>query len=513
MRSTECLGVHRRRLIGVLLLQALFYMPTLAAAQQTPTLTLEQAIALARQNNPDFLSQKNDVGVADWSIRAAYGDLMPGASVSTGLGYQASGEQRFGTLTGSDLGIGKSPAYYSSDYSLNLNYSVSGAALMAPARAKQNRIATVAGIDASEFVLGANVTRQYLAVLRAQDGVQLTEAELGRAEENRKLAEARVAVGDAIPLDLKQAEVEKGRAEVNVLQARNLVRTEKLRLAQQLGIEFEGDPVLSSRFTVFTLPHTREQLLEMAMRQHPQLLAARANETANEASVKMARSAYLPSLSVSAGWSGFTREASSTNSLVSQAQGRIASERESCLQMNALSERLTSPLPGFPQNCDEFVFTPDMERAVIASNDVFPFNFTGQPWNARLTVSLPIFNGFQREQQIEVARVNATDASLRLRSEELRIKTEIGTAFLNLQTSRESVALEERNRELANDQLTLARERYRVGATTFLELQDAETSKARADRAYLIALYSFHESVAALETAAGVNLRPAGEGR
>jgi outer membrane protein len=109
--------------------------------------------------------------------------------------------------------------------------------------------------------------------------------------------------------------------------------------------------------------------------------------------------------------------------------------------------------------------------------------------------------------------VAASDARYRLRAEELRLKTEIASAFLNVQTARQSVALEERNRELAAEQLLLARERYRVGVGSFLELQDAETIRARADRAYLIAVYSFHEGIAALETAAGQNLRPVGETR
>jgi outer membrane protein TolC len=42
-----------------------------------------------------------------------------------------------------------------------------------------------------------------------------------------------------------------------------------------------------------------------------------------------------------------------------------------------------------------------------------------------------------------------------------------------------------------------------VGAASYVELQEAETLKARADRAYLSALYQFHESLAALEAAVG----------
>jgi outer membrane protein TolC len=75
------------------------------------------------------------------------------------------------------------------------------------------------------------------------------------------------------------------------------------------------------------------------------------------------------------------------------------------------------------------------------------------------------------------------------------------------------VILEARNQELATEQLELARERYRVGVGTFLELQDAETTKARADRAHLAAMYNFHEALAALETAVGRNLKQVSEAR
>jgi outer membrane protein len=138
---------------------------------------------------------------------------------------------------------------------------------------------------------------------------------------------------------------------------------------------------------------------------------------------------------------------------------------------------------------------------------VFPFDFTRDPVGAQLQISLPIFQGFTRERNVEMAKAASLDAEYRARGEELRIKTEIATAYLNLKTAHQSVALETRNRELADEQLRLARERYRLGAASFLELQDAVTIKARADRAYLIAVYLFHESRAALETAVGRNLR------
>jgi outer membrane protein len=481
------------------------------SAQQVARLSLEEAIELARKNNPDFQARQNDASVADWAVREAYGNLLPGASASGSFGYQASGRPRFGIFTGSDLGIDRTPVYYSSDYFLGLNYELNGAALVAPRREKATRVATEAGIVAADYELKANVTRQYLAVLRARDGVTLTQAEHERTAENLKLAQARVAVGAAVPLEAKQAEVEQGRAEVNVLQARNLLQTERLRLMQVLGIEVNREVELTTTFGIFDLPQTQAQLQATALQAHPQLVAARAAERASDAGVRMARSAYLPSLSLSAGLSGFTRQAGSTTYLVDQARDQMLGQRDQCEFLNAVTSRLTRPMPGFPADCSVFNLSSAQEQAIIAQNDVFPFDYSRQPWSAQLSISLPIFQGFGRELQVEQAKVGAADARYRVRGEELRLKTEIASAYLNVQTARQSVALEERNRSLAVEQLELARERYRVGVASYIELQEAETIRARADRAYLIALYSFHEGIAALETAVGQNLRPAGQ--
>jgi outer membrane protein len=148
-----------------------------------------------------------------------------------------------------------------------------------------------------------------------------------------------------------------------------------------------------------------------------------------------------------------------------------------------------------------------MRQQVESSNRAFPFGYSRDPFSMSLTVSLPLFDGFGRERQLEQARIQRSDAQLRLRSEQLRIETEVATALANVQTARRSADLEARNAELAGEQLELARERFRVGATSFIELQDAETAKARADRAQLNAVYQFHDSLAALEAAVGRSLR------
>ena len=57
-------------------------------------------------------------------------------------------------------------------------------------------------------------------------------------------------------------------------------------------------------------------------------------------------------------------------------------------------------------------------------------------------------------------------------------------------------------------ELELAQERYRLGGGTFLELLEAQSSMATAERDYLNARYRFHGAIWALEAAAGQRLRP-----
>lgn len=53
--------------------------------QQVPDeLTLDDAIALAKSNNPTFLSTANDQAAANWQVREAWAQFVP--SVTTNIG-------------------------------------------------------------------------------------------------------------------------------------------------------------------------------------------------------------------------------------------------------------------------------------------------------------------------------------------------------------------------------------------------------------------------------------------
>ncbi len=501
------------RLVAVAAVASGIAVPTNGRAQEPATLTLEQAIELARRNNPDYLSQKNDEGAAEWAVRSAYGSLLPSASASFGMQYQAKGEPQLGIFSGSDLGLSGGQSYYYSDYSLGLNYQIGGSTLFQVSQEKANRTATRARTAAARSNLESQVTSQYIFVLGAKDAVDLAQTELDRADENLKLAQARVEVGDAIELEAKQAEVERGRAEVDLIKAKNDLESSKLNLVQLLGVQIDRDVTLTTQLEVFEPRWDAPDLVARAMARNPTLNANRAAEQASGASVRMARSAYFPTLNMNVGWSGYTREAGNADLLVAQAEAGAQNNFQSCGVYNQINDRLTSPIPGFPLDCSSLTLTDAQRQQIVENNNVFPFNFTRQPMTAQLRLSLPIFNGFSRESRVQEARAAADDATYRVRATELKLRTDITNALNSLKTAYTSVGLEERNATLAAEQLDLARERYRLGMTSFVDLIDAETIKARADRAYLQARYTFFESYAALENAVGEPLNRQGESR
>ncbi|MGH7481356.1 MAG: TolC family protein [Longimicrobiales bacterium] len=518
--------------IGALVVIGMGAAPALAqesvqapASAAALTLTLDEAIRLAQQNNPAWLSARNDADVAEWGVRSAYGELLPSANANLGMQYQAPGTPSLGGIfTAEELGIGRTPEYYFSSYGLELSYRLSPATIFGIGEARANRRAVSSRVNAARFTMVETVTRQYLAALRARDALRYAQEAVKRSAESWELARARVQVGAASPLDSLQAAVELGRARVEVVQAEATLETEKLRLLEQVGIAVEDSVSLASDFKVFEPTWTRASLLERALANNPELRAARASEDATTAALRVARSAYLPSLTLSADWSGFASENGDPQSLIEEALDISDSRIASCEQLNAISAGLSQPLSGFPVDCQaEFTLDQADFNRLVANNDVFPFDFNKQPLTVSLFVSLPIFQGFDREERIEMAQAAHDDARHDQRAAELRLRTAVASALESLESSHRSVEIEATNRELARLRFELAQERYRLGVagtiespgagniaatSPFIELQQAAADVAQADQSYLDSVYTFHESLVALEAAVGEQLRP-----
>jgi len=121
-----------------------------------------------------------------------------------------------------------------------------------------------------------------------------------------------------------------------------------------------------------------------------------------------------------------------------------------------------------------------------------------------LTLNVPIFQG----SRVRADKLQA-DAALQQRKAELadvegKIDAEVRTAFFNLKSSSDLVAVAQSNIDLASETLAQAEDRFKAGVADNLEVVQAQESVATANQSYISSLFAFNEAKISLAQAMGV---------
>lgn len=489
-----------RRLICTLLLVG---TAPLAQAQQAttgPVLPLDEAIRLAIRNNPQFLQTGTARQRAAAALRAANGQLLPSVRTSFGSSYREGRQQFF-----AGQAFGSTSDVLSSSADLGLDLTLSAASWMSRRQQRANLDASESDISSAEATLRSNVITQYLNVLQAQARATLQDTLLVSTQAALELASARQQVGAATTLDVRRAEVAVGQQRVAVLRERNAVEVEKLRLFQQLGVDQPVGVTLSTDFPIAEPTVQLGALLDQARSGNPALNALRSRAQATDVGVSSARSSYFPTLSLSSGVSGFSQQLRNIDGQIADARLGALQQQRSCITQDSL--RRGAGLPSILQQCAAIQFTDADAATFRDANAQFPFKMTRSPLQFSAQLSLPIFDGFTREQRIQEATASRNDARYRVREQELRLTADVTSAYRNLTTAYQTVRLQEQNSTAAREALALAQERFRVGANTFVDVTQARADYERAETDRINAIYDFHKAFAALEAAVGRPLR------
>lgn len=488
-----------------LLLFSLFAIPRAGAQGSRDTLTkseltMDEAIAIARRNNPDFLQTVNNRHTAKAALRSAYGALLPTADASLSATRQQSGQQ---IVSGAQLGA--SSDINESSYRFGFGYRLNRATLITPSLQRANRDAVEADITGAAQNLRDAVAQQYLSTLQAEARADLQDSLLVAAQAQQVLAQAREIVGSGTQLDVQRAEVTLGQQQVAVLQARNQIEIEKLKLFQLMGGGQPADVKLVTRFDVGPTRLSLAGLLESARHQNPVVLALRSRQRVADLNLKRERGEYSPTLSLSTGIGGTTFGYVNNNFLVTQAQAATDASRTNCIRTEEV--RAAVGLSNALAACNNITLTDAQVATLRRQNSRFPFDFTNAPKSLTAVLSLPLFDGFAREERVEQALVSREDAQLAVRSREIGLNAEVTTAYLTLTTAEKTVALQQQNSAKAKQELTLVQERYRVGATTYVDVMQARADYERAENDRINAVYDYHKALTALESAVGHPLR------
>lgn len=471
------------------------------AAQSAPsTLSLDDAIGIAKKNNPGYQQQLSGRTRAALVLRSAYGAFLPGADASFGTGYRQGRPEVFGGVA-----FGATSDIISSNWGLNFNARVSAATFSEVRRARASLDAADADLAAAELALRSTVVAQFLTALQSEANASLQDSLLNKVRLDLELAKARTDVGSGTSLDVKRAEVAVGQQLVALLRARNAAEVEQLRLFQQLGVARPG-PVTLVPLTTVTAPSFEiGQLLEIARKSNPTLEALQSRQSAAAMGVKSARSAYTPTVSLATQLGGYSTQYRNAEVLVAQAQSSALSSQASCYTTDSI--RRGAGLSSTAARCAAIQFTPAHAQGIRDANKTFPFEFSSSPYNLGLTVSLPLFDKFGREQRLQEAQIVRDNAGYDVRRQELQLTADVTSAWTSLQAAFRTVGLQQQNAAAAQEALTLAQARYRVGASIFVELVQARNEYERASTDRIGAIHDYHRAWAALESAVGRPLR------
>jgi outer membrane protein len=310
-------------------------------------------------------------------------------------------------------------------------------------RSKAELASAEAGELEQRFRTALETESSYYDVLVNQELTRVSEEREVRAREGLAVARARVTSGAAVQTDSLQLVLELVRAQVEGLRQRNTLRTAQLELGRRVGVAGPVDAVPADTSPAPPLPITLVDAIRIGLDQGPQYRAALANERSADASLRSQRGDYLPVVSI-----------------------------------GALHQRYDTQL--FPGAANITSLT--------------------------LGVTWPLWDNGQREIEVSRARVNRDVARTIREDLERAVRRDVSSAYDTYETATAAVGLAQVAVTVAKQNYRMQELRYRSGATTILDLLDAQVSLAQAEAGLVEARYQTRLALARLEAILGRRL-------
>lgn len=402
-------------------------------AQQS--LTLEQAIATSLANNYDILLSRNDSLLAALDYSYANYAFYPRLNANAGYNLTnndskqvlADGQKRErGGIRSNNLSA-----------SINLNWTLFDGLKMFSTKKRLGQLVELGELQVKNQVITtvSDVIRTYYDLARQQQQLKAIEETMQLSEERLKLAQYKFDIGTGAKPDVLQAQIDLNAQKSGYLtQQTNILKTKEL-LNQLLSIPVDSD------FTVLdTIPITTGLILD---------------------SIQSGLTSVNPQL------------------LLIQKGVDIANL--------SLQERRAERFPTVSFN-SAYNFSRTDNKSVI--NPFQPLFNQNKGLNYGFTASIPIFNGYNSRRLIKAAQLDIEYQQLQYKRSLASITTSITNAYKDYDLSKRTLALEEENIILVRENLFIARERYRLGISTFLEMREAQRSLEEANNRLIQARYN-----------------------
>jgi outer membrane protein len=133
-------------------------------------------------------------------------------------------------------------------------------------------------------------------------------------------------------------------------------------------------------------------------------------------------------------------------------------------------------------------FNRTNNKAVI--NDFSTLLNRTQGFNYGVTASIPILNNFNNKRLIQQAKLDIRYQELFYQNQKSLVNVAVINAFKEYEQQKKALRLEEENILLAKENVSIALEVYRLGASTIVQLREAQISLADAYNRLIAARYN-----------------------
>ena len=277
---------------------------------------------------------------------------------------------------------------------------------------------------------------------RAQRDAQKASMDLATAALDA--ASERHRVGLATIADVLQAQTARSQAELQLETLEGALQVARGSLAVAMGVPANSAydiPEVPARDSVHFVAESVDSLIELAVRNRPELASARAQAAAASSQIRVARSGYLPALAIG---------------------------------------------------------------ATGASNGSNVSTFSGRTYSVNVGVQLPVFTGFSNQYDVAAAAEQYQAALARAETTRQQIIQQVFTAYYTLRTATNRVRTAADLLASATQSETVARERYREGVGSIVDLLVAQSALANARAQSVDARWQWRTALAQLAHDVGV---------
>ena len=401
---------------------------------------LQTCIDYALQQNITIRKNRLNAESAEVDVKTARAALFPSltASVSQRI-VNRPNSQTNTIIDGDNITSSQSKTSYNGSYGIDANWTLYNGSKRLNTLKQQrmnNRIAEQ-GVAESENTIEESITQIYVQILYAAEAVKVNEATLDVSRAECERARALLAAGSIARSDLAQLEAQVSTDKYQLVTAQATLQDYKLQLKQLLELDGEKEmtlyiPTLGDENVLSPLP-SKTDVYRSALTLRPEIEAGRLNVKASELDINIARSGYIPTISLSAG-------IGSTNT-----------------------------------NGNDFTFGEQIK----------------QNWNNSLgvTVSVPIFNNRQTKSAVQKAKIQKQNSELDLLDNQKNLYKTIEGLWLDANSAQQRYVAAIEKLRSTQTSYDLIQEQFNLGMKNTVELLTEKNNLLNAQQETLQAKY------------------------